>query len=230
MLVSVIVPVLDEDAVLASTLDDLANLAGTFEVLVADGGSRDGTLALARAHPLRPRILTRGSGPTCRGAQLNEAAAEASGDLLLFLHADTRLPAEAHAALASAHADPAIVGGNFTLAFDGRDGLSGVLGRLYAGLRRLGIYYGDSGVFVRPEVFAALGGFRDLPIMDDYDFVRRLERAGKTVCLPGPAVTSDRRWRRDGAARTVATWTAIQLLYMGGVAPARLARLYNPAR
>jgi rSAM/selenodomain-associated transferase 2 len=230
MLVSVIIPVLDEHAVLASSLDQLAGLAGTFEVLVADGGSRDGTLGVARFHPLRPRVLTSPPAPTGRGAQLNAAAAEASGDLLLFLHADTRLPAEAYAALAAAHADPLIVGGNFALAFDGLDGLSGALGSLYVGLRRLGIYYGDSAVFVRPEVFAALGGFRDVSIMDDYDFVRRLERAGKTVCLPGPALTSARRWRRDGATRTVATWAVIQALFLAGVPADRLARLYSRAR
>ena len=176
--VSVIVPALDEEQTLTATLDRLALLPGDVEVVVADGGSRDGTLAAARGHPSRPLVLPtshpgRGRG---RGADLNVAARLARGQVLLFLHADTRLPLGAAATLAAVLREPAVVGGNFEVRFEGQDRLSCALTRLYAVLRGTGIYYGDSAIFVRAHVFRRLGGFRELPVMEDYDFVRRLEK------------------------------------------------------
>lgn len=225
-LVSVIVPVLNEVNALPGTLDHVANLPGRVEVIVADGGSSDGTLAAAQHHSLQPRIVeARG-----RAQQLNAGAAEAGGELLVFLHADTRLPEGAYGSLAAALADFEIVGGNFALRFDGPDRFSRILGAVYAMQRRLGIYYGDSAVWTRASAFAALGGFRLLPIMDDYDFVRRLERRGRTACLPGPAVTSARRWQRAGLLRTVASWVLIRWLYLAGVPAGRLAGLYRQVR
>ena len=225
-LVSVIVPVLNEAGVLPGTLDHLASLPGRIEVIVADGGSTDGTIAAAEGHGLGPRIVAaRG-----RAHQLNAGAAEAAGEMLVFLHADTRLPDSAYASLTGALARFEVLGGNFALRFDGGDRFSRVLGAVYAVQRRLGVYYGDSALWVRASAFDALGGFRPLPIMDDYDFVRRVERRGRTVCLPGPAVTSARRWQRAGLARTVASWVVIRWLYLAGVPAGWLARLYPPVR
>jgi rSAM/selenodomain-associated transferase 2 len=226
-LVSVIVPVLDEAAILGALLDHLSWLPGYFEVLVADGGSRDGSLEIAGGHPLEARVV---EAPRGRATQLGAGAAGATGEALLFLHADTRLPPTAHAQLASALADPDCVGGNFALRFDGDDLMSRMLGAWYAAQRRLSIYYGDSAIWVRASAFHELGGFLPLPIMEDYDFVRRLERHGRTRCLPGPAVTSARRWQRLGVPRTVFAWVAIRWLFLAGVDPARLARLYPHAR
>jgi rSAM/selenodomain-associated transferase 2 len=225
-LVSVVVPVVDEAAALPGLLDHLAELDGRLEVIVADGGSSDGSAELARAHPLAPRVVS-GRG---RPGQLNAGAAAASGDVLVFLHADTRLPYDAYTSLSRALRDFEIVGGNFALRFGGGDRFSRVLGAWYAGQRRLGVYYGDSAVWVRRGVFEALGGYRELPIMDDYDFVRRLERRGLTACLPGPAVTSARRWQRIGLARTIASWVVIRWLYLIGVPAPRLAGLYRQVR
>ena len=140
-----------------------------------------------------------------RAGQLNAAAARARGDLLVFLHADSRLPPDAYRALRETDA----AGGNFALRFDGADRFARVLTRAYAFQRRFGFYYGDSTIWLRPATFAALGGYRDLPIMDDYDLVRRLERDFQTDCLPGPALTSPRRWRALGVPRTLVTWWAI---------------------
>ena len=168
-----------------------------------------------------------------RAAQLNAAAAAASGDILLFLHADSRLPAGAHAALADAwRSTPEIAGGNFALRFgdDDRGAFERILGAVYRLQRRHGLYYGDSSVWVRRTTFERLGGFREIPIMDDYDFVRRLERSGATRCLPGPATTSARRWRAAGIPRTVLAWVLIRRLYVAGVSPNRLARLYRAVR
>jgi glycosyltransferase involved in cell wall biosynthesis len=132
-LVSVVVPVLDEAAALPALLDHLAGLAGRFEVIVADGGSQDGTTAIAEAGGVRLVHAPRG-----RAAQQNAGARAATGDVVVFLHADTRLPADAHARLHDALEDPAVVGGNFALRFDGDDRFSRVLGAWYAVQRRLG--------------------------------------------------------------------------------------------
>ncbi len=233
-LVSVVVPTLDEERELPSLLDHLASLHGRWEPIVADGGSRDATLAIARAHPCRPRVVEQAGG---RAAQLNAAARAARGDVLLFLHADSRLPADAYASLADAARAPEVRGGNFALRFgDGGGGGAGggrferTLEAVYRLQRRHGFYYGDSSIWVTRAAFEALGGYREIPIMDDYDFVRRLERSGPTRCLPGPATTSSRRWRAAGITRTVLTWFVIRWLFVAGVAPRRLARLYRVVR
>ncbi|HEX8155925.1 MAG TPA: glycosyltransferase, partial [Solirubrobacteraceae bacterium] len=189
--------------------------------------STDATQAIARAHPTAPRLLEQRGG---RAAQLNAAARVASGDVLLFLHADSRLPVDAYASLAGAWRAATVAGGNFALAF-ADDGLfERALGAVYRFQRRHGFYYGDSSVWVRRETFDALGGYREIPIMDDYDFVRRLERSGITRCLPGPATTSARRWRAMGIPRTVLAWFVIRWLYVAGVSPERLLRLYRIVR
>jgi len=224
-LVSVIVPVLDEAAALPSALDALAALPGRFEVIVADGGSRDATRTIAAARGTRVVDAPRG-----RAAQQNAGARAARGDVLVFLHADSRLPANAHTSLAAALADPRVAGGNFALRFDGGDRFSRVLGAWYAVQRRLGVFYGDSTIWVRPEVFWALGGFPALPIMEDYALVRALQTAGRTPCLRGPATTSSRRWRRAGVVRTVVSWMVIRWLFLAGLPADRLAPLYRAIR
>ena len=222
-LVSVVVPTLDEAAALPGLLDHLATLDGRFEVTVADGGSADRTAEIAANHALSPTVLRVEGG---RAAQLNAGAAAARGDPLLFLHADTRLPPDAYGSLTTSTA----AGGNFAIRFDGADAFSRVLGAWYRAQRRLGIYYGDSAMWLTRRAFEALGGFRELPIMDDYDLARRLERRFATACLPGPVVTSARRWRALGVPRTVLSWVVIRWLFIAGVSPDRLARLYRRAR
>jgi uncharacterized protein len=222
-LVSVVVPTLDEAATLPSLLDQLAALEGRFETIVADGGSTDDTADLARAHRTAPRVTEARGG---RAQQLNAGAAAAHGDPIVFLHADSRLPPDAYRSLTCTSAD----GGNFAIRFDGRDRFSRVLGAWYRVQRRLGVYYGDSALWLRRHAWDALGGFRPLPIMDDYDMARRLERGFTTACLPGPVVTSARRWRALGVPRTVLSWVAIRWLFVAGVPPERLAALYRRAR
>ena len=210
-----VVPTLNEGRSLPGLLDHLAALPGRIEVIVADG------------HPLAPRVIAATGG---RARQLNADAEASAGDILIFVHADSRLPVDAHASVVSACVDEGLVGGNFRLEFEGNDLFARGLSAFYRLCRRFGVYYGDSSIFVRREVFQSLGGLRELPIMDDYDFARRLERAGPTTCLPGPARTSARRWRRAGTARTVLSWLVIQALYWVGVPAARLAPLYRHIR
>ena len=225
--VSILVPTLDEERELPSLLDALAALPGRWELVVADGGSRDATTKLARAHPAAPIVVEARGG---RAVQLNAAARHATGDVLLFLHADSRLPCDAYASLAEAWRTPGVAGGNFALRFDGDGTFERVLGAIYRCQRRHGYYYGDSSVWVRREAFDELGGYREIPIMDDYDFVRRLERRGATRCLAGPATTSARRWRAMGIPRTVLAWFLIRWLYIAGVSPQRLVGLYRIVR
>jgi rSAM/selenodomain-associated transferase 2 len=219
--VSVIVPAFDEEAELPGLFDHLDRLDGDWEVLLADGGSRDRTVEIARERGAT--VVGEGAH---RAGQLNAAAGRARGEILVFLHADSRLPAGAFASLRATRA----AGGNFALRFGGGDRFARVLTRAYAFQRRFGFYYGDSTIWLRPGTFTALGGFRDLPIMDDYDLVRRMEKRFDTACLPGPGITSPRRWRAMGIPRTLVTWWAIRLLFVAGVPAHRLAGLYGKAR
>jgi rSAM/selenodomain-associated transferase 2 len=223
--VAAVIPTFDEAEEVPRVLDHLAVLPGEWEVVVADGGSRDGTVDVARSHPLAPRVIERRGG---RAAQLNAGVAASTGDPVLFLHADSRLPAGAFAALAGTGRE--VVGGNFALRFDGGDRFSRVLGGFYRFQRRFGFYYGDSSVWVRRAAFERLGGYRAVPIMDDYDFVRRLEKSGPTACLPGPATTSARRWKRIGIVRTMLSWWVIRWLFIVGYPPEKLARMYRHVR
>jgi len=224
-LVSVVIPAFDEELELSGVLGHLAALPGRWELLVADGGSRDQTLRIARDRGVR--VVAEGAS---RAEQMNAAARQADGELLLFLHADSRLPSGAYAGLAAAAREPDVVGGNFVLRFTGDDRFSFVLTLTYVLHRLFRRYYGDSSLWVRREVFERLGGFRPLPFMDDYDFVRRLEASGRTVCLPGPALTSSRRWRALGVPRTLWTWVVLRLMFRLGVRRPRLGRLYSRAR
>ena len=151
------------------------------------------------------------------------------GEVLLFLHADSRFPAGGGQRIAAAlAAEPGAPGGNFRLIFDGGDAFSGWLTGFYAWIRRRGFYYGDSGIFVRRRVYESLGGIDPFPLMEDYSFVRRLERSGPTVCLADPPlVTSARRFRGRHPISIVAGWLWIHLLYHLGVVPDRLARHYT---
>lgn len=221
-----IVPVLDEASAIDRLLDSLSVDGTIGEVIVVDGGSSDGTAERARARSGRVVVIESAPG---RARQMNRGAELATGQVLLFLHADTRLPAGAGAAIAAA-ARSGARGGNFAIRFDGRGPFSVVLGLIYRAQNAFGVFYGDSGIWARREVFDDLGGYRPLPIMEDYDFARRLRRGGRVRRLPLPVVTSARRWRRYGIVRTVATWILIRYLFLLGVSADRLAGLYGNAR
>ena len=224
--ITVIVPTLDEAARLPALLASLARELVPHEVIVADGGSRDGTADCAAAAGARVVMASAG-----RGQQLAAGAGAARGDVLLFLHADSRFPAGGLRAITAALDDPAVVGGNFRLLFDGDDGFSRWLDGFYAWIRARGIYYGDSGIFVRRAVHDRLGGIRPIALMEDYDLVRRLEAAGRTACIAAPPlVTSSRRFRGRRPTAIVAGWLVIHALYVIGVDPATLARLYRSDR
>ncbi len=226
-MISVIIPVVNEAERLPGLLQALAGQRGESEVIVVDGGSEDGSADRARRAGVR--LIT---APRGRGQQLRAGAAGASGSVLWFLHADSEVPPGALSAIqAGLDRAPEAVGGNFRLEFDGDDDFSRWLTGFYAWLRRRGVYYGDSGVFVRRDAYAALGGIPPLALMEDYLFNRRLQRLGPTLCLQTPAlITSSRRFRQRHPAAIVAGWLVVHALFHLGVDPARLARLYRSDR
>lgn len=195
-------------------------LPGARDVTVVDGGSSDGTVAAARSAGARVVTAARG-----RAVQMNEGARLASGDVLLFLHADTVLPAGYAERVAHALADPAAVLGAFDFLAHGSWRSS--LVTFFANLRWrvMRFPYGDQAIFVRADTFRRVGGFPDLPVMEDWEFVRRAKRLGRVAVVPVPAPTSGRSWEEHGFTKAAAVNGAVVAGYVAGVDPARLARL-----
>ena len=223
--VSVVIPTLDEAGRLGPLVEALRREPELAEIIVADGGSADGTPALAEALGARVIVTQRG-----RGRQLRAGADAARGAIVLFLHADSVLPAGGlHALCAALDRDPRVPGGNFRVVFDGGSRFARGLTAAYPWLRYVTLYYGDSGIFVRRSVYEAIGGIKPIAIMEDYDFVRRLERAGPTCRIAQPPLTtSSRKFEGRRASAIVLGWVVIHVLYWLGVSPERLARLYYP--
>ena len=222
MTISVVIPTLNEHENLARLLAELGSEAD--DVIVVDGGSTDDTCEIAQragTHLLK--------SPRGRGQQLARGADGAGGDILWFLHADCRYPAGAVAQIRRLlGADPGLIGGNFRLLFDGDTKFDRWLDRFYARNRKRGLYYGDSGIFVRRDVYQRLGGIKPIALMEDYDFVRRMERAGTTICIEDPPlITSSRRFHGRRKPAIVYGWLKIHALYYLGVAPEKLARIYD---
>jgi rSAM/selenodomain-associated transferase 2 len=224
MSLSVIIPALQEADLIGEAVTAAAAIGD--EVVVVDGQSTDGTGERARAAGARVLSAARG-----RGGQLHAGAQAARGDVLLFLHADVRLPPEARPAVLAALADPAVPGGNFHLRFEPATRAARAFTWANDLRRRLmRIYYGDSALFLRRAAYERLGGFRPLPLFEDYELVRRMERLGRTAYVRTvSAVASSRRFARR-PLRTVLIWTLLQVLYSGGVSAARLAPLYRDLR
>jgi len=220
---SIVVPALDEAAGIAATLQALAPLrARGAEVIVADGGSSDGTPQLAT--PLADRVL---HGPRGRARQMNAGAAVARGNLLLFLHADSRLPEAADAALHDAVARGA-AWGRFDVHIDGRS----IMLRLVAALmnqrsRLTGIATGDQAIFVRRDVFLRIGGFADQPLMEDIELSRRLRALAPPCCLRLRVSTSGRRWETRGVWRTIFLMWRLRWRYWRGESAQALAEAYR---
>jgi rSAM/selenodomain-associated transferase 2 len=226
--ISVVIPVLNEAARLPALLAALTAEPVARETIVVDGGSTDGSAAAAAASGADLVLRT----PRGRGVQVAAGAARAQGGIVLFLHADTALPPGALVALQRLmEARPAVVGGNFRLLFDGGDEMSRWVERFYASIRRFGWFYGDSGIFIRRAVLQEIGGVRPLALMEDWDLVRRMRAAGRIACIAEPPlVSSSRRFAGRGRGAVLAGWVRIHLLYWAGMAPERLALLYDSAR
>ncbi len=220
--ISVVIPALNEARQLPAVLDTI-HAANSTEVIVVDGGSADGTAEAAEAKGAR--VVNANPG---RSHQLNCGAAVATGPLLLFLHADTRLPEGFDYAIRQTLAQPGVVAGAFRLAIDGPGrGLRWVEWGVNLRSCLLQMPYGDQGIFLKAEVFHSLGGFPDLPMMEDFELVRRLRKMGRVALAPSTVVTSDRRWRTLGIWRTTLANQIMIVGYVLGINPQKLARWYR---
>lgn len=224
-MISVIIPVLNEAATIGATLEHLLHRSERPEIIVVDGGSTDETVASAERYA---KVLP---APQGRAVQMNHGASLAKGDILLFLHADTRLPAGALSALEEAMTDPRVVGGRFKVRLDSPRPIFRVIessinlrDRLFRG------FTGDQAIFVRASVFRQLGGYRPLPLMEDLDLGTRLCRCGHVVLLPLAVTTSARRWERRGVISTVVLMWLLRASYLLGVSPHTISRFYPPTR
>ena len=221
--VSIIIPTLNESGILAQTLDRARQLQ-PYEILIGDGGSEDNTLEIAQQNGTRCITSARG-----RAVQMNSAAQEATGDLFLFLHADSHLDSEAYATMQAAMQNEDLVGGGFSLHIDSdKPSLRRISRMATWRSRTFNLVYGDQGIFVRSEVFRALNGFAPLPICEDLDFFQRLARQGKTVVLEETIATSARRWDAEGVPFTTARNIVIASLFLMGISPRLLSKWYPP--
>ena len=215
-------PVLDEAAVLGASLEALAPFAAAgAEVIVVDGGSRDGSPEIAQR--LGCRVVT---APRGRASQINAGAQAARGGALLFLHADTRLPEDALASITAAleRRD----WGRFDVTIAGKDRLLGVVAAMMNARSRLtGIATGDQAMFVAREAFERVGGFAAIPLMEDVALSRALRRIGPPACLSARVVTSGRRWEKRGTLRTIWLMWRLRAAYAMGADPRSLARIYE---
>lgn len=223
---SLILPVLDEAATLEATLTALTSLRRRgVEVIVVDGGSRDDGVALARPHCSRVIDAPRG-----RARQMNRGAEQARGEMLLFLHADTRLPPDADALIARA-LSTGHCWGRFDVRLAGHNRLLPVIALAMNLRSRLtGIATGDQALFMTRAAYAAVGGFPDQPLMEDIEISRRLKRLAPPVCLHQRVTSAGRRWDRHGAWRTVWLMWRLRWRYWRGAAPEDLAREYRHVR
>lgn len=222
---SVIIPVLNEEHTIAQVVAHALSEPGV-EVIVVDGGSGDRTVEMATA--AGARVLSTLPG---RSQQMNAGAAAATGETLLFLHADTRLPPGFTTYVHQALAQPKVIAGAFELRIDGRTpGLNLIEWGVKWRSRLCQLPYGDQAIFLRSSTFHQIGGFADLPIMEDFDLVRRLKMLGRVAIAPAAVITSGRRWEKLGVVRTTLVNQGVIAAYLLGISPRRIARWYRGDR
>jgi rSAM/selenodomain-associated transferase 2 len=223
---SVVVPVLNEQGMIAATLAAIRKGGGDVEIVVVDGGSADRSAQIAAQ--FANQVLSASQG---RARQQNYGAARAAGDTLVFVHADTIVPPTFRDDIAAALDDPGVCGGRFDLCLDDRGAIGRLIGQAISLRSRLTrSATGDQAIFVRRSTFERLGGFPEIPICEDIAFIRLLKHAGRVACLRSAVTTSARRWQQTGFVRTIVRMWVIKSLYLCGVAPERLARWYANVR
>jgi rSAM/selenodomain-associated transferase 2 len=226
---SLIIPVLHEASAIREAVARIRMLEGgeTVEIIVVDGDPEGETLCALPDGAVRKILSEPG-----RGRQLSLGAETASGEVLIFLHADTTLPREAFGRIGEALGDDTLAGGAFDLEIDSPRPIYRLIERVASRRSRITrIPYGDQAIFLRRSCFQALGGFRDLPVMEDVDLMRRLRRSGRRiVILPERVVTSARRWEKEGALYTTLRNWLLRALFSFGIDVNILARWYRPHR
>ncbi len=221
MKISVVIPALNEAKNILGSLDSIRRQQGELEIIVVDGCSTDGTADVAR--PCARVISSEERG---RAIQMNAGARHACGEVLLFLHADSLLPQNALSKLRRALLDPGVMGGTFTLRFESQKFLL----RAIAFFTRFSFrffHYGDQGIFVRRAIFEELGGYKQMPIMEDIDFLQRLRRRGRVILVKEPVTTSARRFLHHGIIKQQLLDIILVVLYLLGIRPEKLSRFYR---
>lgn len=223
MKISVVIPALNEESHLEKTLQSVTKQEGDYEFFVVDGGSSDNTVTIAKRYTTVINSL-RG-----RAIQMNTGAKACSGDILLFLHADTILPDCAFREIRKRMKDVSVAGGSFYIAFDADTFiLKGVSFVTRFNFRLF--HFGDQGIFVRRTVFQTLQGYKEMPIMEDYDFYKRLGKQGKVILIRMPVISSARRFVRKGVIRQLLMNKLVVLAYWAGVDIQTIKRFYDDTR
>jgi len=224
--VSLIIPVLNEAENISKIIQHVRELdaGGAVEIIVVDGDAEGSTINAIKDEGLRTVVSVKG-----RARQMNRGAALATGDILLFLHADTYLPSNAFALVQAAMNDKSFVGGAFDLGFNTRRRIFKITeAYVFFRTRLTKIPFGDQAIFIRRDIFEKIGGYRELPIMEDVDLMKRIRKRGDRICIiPEKVRTSPRRYEQEGIIYTMIRNWMLQLQYALGVSPERLVRWYK---
>jgi len=223
MKISVIIPTLNEESHIEKTLQSVIKQAGDYELFIVDGGSTDNTIAIAKRYT---SVIDSKRG---RAIQMNAGASLCKGDILLFLHADTLLPDDAFRELRKRMRDDTVSGGSFYIAFDADNFILRGISFITRFNFRL-FHFGDQGIFVRRDVFQKLHGYKDMPIMEDYDFYKRLRKQGKVILVRKPVISSARRFIKKGVIRQLLINKFVVLAYWAGVDIQTIKRFYDDMR
>jgi rSAM/selenodomain-associated transferase 2 len=229
--ISIIVPTFNEELSIKKTLDAVSRLINVDEVVVVDGGSSDKTIEIIDSFEKLKKLKIIKMAEANRGRQLHEGTKHAKGEVFWFLHADTRPVQGSARQIKQFMRYREVVGGNFEITFAGENRWARFLTKLYPYLRSIGLVYGDSAIFVRRDVYEKIGGFRFLPIFEDLDLYKRLQRQrGRFVHINLPVTTSSRRFENRSFLLTFSRWSFFQGLYWIGFPPRLLAKFYKPIR
>ena len=221
-MVSIIIPALNEEESIPFLLENLASQEGNFEIIVADGGSADNTLTICKSYP-DIKIISSEKG---RALQMNKGAEIARGNTLLFLHADTLLPRKGIKTIENVMNDDKISAGSFFARFDHEDGMLSFLAR-FTRINNRYLTWGDHGIFIRRSIFNEIGGYKNIPLMEDLEIQKRVRRRGKFIKLPLPVTTSSRRFIQNGVLRQKLLNIALIMAFEIGVSPARIKKFYS---
>ena len=220
--ISIIIPVLNEVSTISQTIST-AQTGKDIEIIVVDGGSNDGTTEVVKS--LDVKLIYSQPG---RGIQMNCGAKAATGNILLFLHGDTFLPLNFDQLLREILAKPNIIAGAFELGIRGRKRSLRIVEKMVNWRSRyLQMPYGDQGIFLPAKIFTEIGGFPEIPIMEDFESIRKLRKRGRIAIVSKPVLTSGRRWQKLGIFKTTLINQIVIIGYLLGVSPKRLAQWYR---